>query len=274
MSLSLRTSILGTIGTALLLSAGCAPGETANPWTLRRENAQLKSALRQYQDQLAQAKTRADNLDAENENLQTHVAEEMEARRRAEESGRYAQNSRRPAASNYDPDSEAGADIGAGGGRSGGGRVASSAGRNSGSVPNIQGAQVLNDGNAVRVRVTNTTLFDSGKAALKPEGKKVLDQVASSIRRSYPNQLIGIEGHTDSDPIHKSGWKDNHDLSYQRARAVYDYLSGKGGIPANQLYISAYGPNNPVASNSSQGGKAQNRRVEFVVRPDESTARQ
>jgi chemotaxis protein MotB len=102
----------------------------------------------------------------------------------------------------------------------------------------------------------------------------VLDQVAASVRRTYPGQLIGIEGHTDADPIRKSNWKDNHELSYQRGKAVFDYLSTKGGIPANQLYVAAYGPNHPVASNGSSSGKAQNRRVEFVVRPDEGVGRQ
>jgi flagellar motor protein MotB len=222
--------------------------------------------MRQYQDQLAQSKTRADNLDADNEQLQTQLAEEMNARRQADES-RVARNSRAPV-NDYGLDDEAGSDIGPAGRRPASTTSAPSA-RSLGNTPNIQGAQVVSDGSAVRIRVTNTSLFDPGKATLKPGAKKVLDQVASSVRRSYPNQLIGIEGHTDSDPIKKSGWKDNHDLSYQRAKAVYDYLSSGGGIPASQLYVAAYGPNHPVASNSSSVGKAQNRRVEFVVRPEE-----
>jgi flagellar motor protein MotB len=246
-----------------------------NPWTLRRENAQLKAALRQYQDQLAQAKTRADNLDADNEQLQTQLAEEMDSRQRVvEESSRMARNTpQRPVAADTYED-EAGSDIGQSGRRNPGNVAPLPTNRGYGAAPSIPGAQVLNDGSAIRVRVTNTSLFDPGKATLKPGATKVLDQVAASVRRTYPGQLIGIEGHTDADPIRKSNWKDNHELSYQRGKAVFDYLSTKGGIPANQLYVAAYGPNHPVASNGSSSGKAQNRRVEFVVRPDEGVGRQ
>jgi flagellar motor protein MotB len=264
MSFYFRTLTLGFSSFVLVSLVGCRSTQSVNPWALRRENAQLKSALRQYQDQLAQSKTRADNLDADNEQLQTMLAEERDARTRFEEDSRMAANDRRAPSTYYDDyDDQAGADIG-------GRRSAPPASSHSyGPVPNIPGAQVLNDGDAVRIRVTNTSLFDPGKATLKPGATKVLDQVAASIRRSYPGQLIGIEGHTDADPIRRSNWKDNHELSYERARAVYEYLSSRGGIPGNQLYIAAYGPNHPIASNSSAGGKAQNRRVEFVVRPGE-----
>src|SRR5438034_8180660 len=120
MSLSLRTLVLGCISATVLSSIGCSPGQTMNPWTLNRENSQLKAALRQYQDQLAQAKTRADDLDADNEQLQTMLAEEKDSRRRVDEGSRVAQRPRGPT---RDPgyDEEAGADIGAGGGRATGG---------------------------------------------------------------------------------------------------------------------------------------------------------
>jgi flagellar motor protein MotB len=276
MSFAYRTHVLSFISLSMISAVGCTSSQTMNPWTLRRENAQLKSALRQYQDQLAQAKTRADNLDADNEELQTQLAEVSESQRRMEDASRMARNTPRYAPSSEQTYAdEAGSEIGPGT------RPSSSrtslpppTTRSYGSAQQIAGAQVLNDGNAVRIRVTNTSLFDPGKATLKPGATKVLDQVAASVRRSYPGQLIGIEGHTDADPIRKSNWKDNHELSYQRGKAVFDYLSSRGGIPANQLYVAAYGPNNPIASNSSSGGKAQNRRVEFVVRPEEGGGRQ
>jgi flagellar motor protein MotB len=265
MSLNLRTVLGGLISFTVMLSVGCGPSKSVNPWALRKENAQLKAAVRQYQDQLAREKTRAENLDADNEELQTMLAEEKDARVQVQnERSRFAAAPLPPAGGNDDYD-DAGSDIGT---RRSAPAVASNPTRGSVPASNISGAQVLQDGDAVRIRVTNTSLFDPGKATLKPGASKTLDQVAGSIRRSYPGQLIGIEGHTDADPIKKSNWKDNHELSYQRARAVYEYLSSRGGIPANQLYIAAYGPNYPVADNRSSAGKAQNRRVEFVVRPD------
>jgi flagellar motor protein MotB len=269
MSINLRAVLGGLISSTLLISVGCGPSKSVNPWALRKENAQLKSAVRQYQDQLAREKSRSENLDADNEELQTMLAEEKDARQLAQnDRGKFAAAPRPP--EDFD---DAGADIGRAPARTTNPdtRVASNspdAGRGSLPMSNISGAQVIRDGDAVRIRVTNTSLFDPGKATLKPGASKTLDQVAGSIRRSYPGQLVGIEGHTDADPIKKSNWKDNHELSYQRARAVYEYLSSRGGIPANQLYVAAYGPNYPVADNRSSAGKAQNRRVEFVVRPD------
>jgi flagellar motor protein MotB len=268
MSLNLRTVLCGLISSTLLISVGCGPSKSVNPWALRKENAQLKSAVRQYQDQLAREKTRSENLDADNEELQTMLAEEKDARLQSQnDRSQLAQKAPRPPV--RDDYEDAGSEIGRR--PAADNRVASTdrnAGRGSLPMTNISGAQVIRDGDAVRIRVTNTSLFDPGKATLKPGASKTLDQVAGSIRRSYPGQLIGIEGHTDADPIKKSNWKDNHELSYQRARAVYEYLSSRGGIPANQLYVAAYGPNYPVADNRSSAGKAQNRRVEFVVRPD------
>jgi flagellar motor protein MotB len=269
MSLNLHAVLGGLISSTLLISVGCGPSKSVNPWALRKENSQLKAAVRQYQDQLAREKTRAENLDADNEELQTMLAEEQDAKLQAQNDRSQLVRGAPRAPSRDEIYDDAGEDIG--GRRAAGDRVASNsppAGRSSVPMSNISGAQVLRDGDAVRIRVTNTSLFDPGKATLKPGASKTLDQVAGSIRRSYPGQLIGIEGHTDADPIKKSNWRDNHELSYQRARAVYEYLSSRGGIPANQLYIAAYGPNYPVADNRSSAGKAQNRRVEFVVRPD------
>ena len=273
-SLNARTLWCSLICLAVLNTVGCKSSQSVNPWALRKENSQLKSALRQYQDQLAREKSRSENLDADNEQLQTMLAEEKESRRVAD-NDRSSLTKRAPRPTDRSPQDEDWGDEKEYGPVRGGNyaganqaRGGSTGNRGNEASANIAGAQVLREGNSVRIRVTNTTLFDPGKATLKPGASKVLDQVASNIRRNYPGQLIGIEGHTDADPIRKSNWKDNHELSYQRARAVYEYLTAKGGVPSNQFYVAAYGSNNPIASNSSSSGKAQNRRVEFVVQPD------
>ncbi len=76
---------------------------------------------------------------------------------------------------------------------------------------------------------------------------------------------VDIVGHTDSDPIKKSGWKDNWQLSSERALAVLRYLNSKG-MRADQIRAVAAGSAKPIASNSSSDGKSRNRRVEIVVR--------
>lgn len=75
---------------------------------------------------------------------------------------------------------------------------------------------------------------------------------------------VDVVGHTDSDPIKKSKWKDNWQLSAERALAVLRYLNSKG-ISSEKIRAVAAGSSRPVASNKSSSGKAQNRRVEIVV---------
>ncbi len=81
--------------------------------------------------------------------------------------------------------------------------------------------------------------------------------------------MIGIEGHTDADPIRKSSWGSNHELATERALAVFEYLTKKEGVPASRLFIAGYGPTRPIASNRTAAGKAKNRRVEFVIYPSQ-----
>ncbi len=116
----------------------------------------------------------------------------------------------------------------------------------------------------ITVTLPNTILFDSGKASLKSATSAELDHILSVLRQKYPSKEIDIVGHTDTDPIQKSPWKDNWELSAQRALSVARYLI-QHGIPERQVRASGCGPARPVASNSTAAGKARNRRVEIVV---------
>lgn len=276
-SLAFRAALCVGVA-ALFASSGCGPAQSINPVALRQENTQLKTAMRQYQDQLSQARIRAENLDADNEQLHNELAlaQEQLARSQQEKtaaSSGYVSGNRGGSSSDDEWDDGDGKLYGPATGRRGrgGSDTREVSAQSSGWLPlaNISGAEVRRaEGDTVRIRVTDAGLFDPGRATLKPNAASVLDRVAATLRREYPRNLIGVEGHTDADPIRKSKWKDNHELSYERARAVYEYLRTKGGIPSDQLYIAAFGANKPVASNKSSAGKAQNRRVEFVVHPD------
>lgn len=109
-------------------------------------------------------------------------------------------------------------------------------------------------------------LFDSGKAVLKPEGLPILDKVVRILREQVPENNIGIEGHTDNEPIKYSGWKSNWELSAQRALTVLHYLESKGMSP-KRLSQAGYGEHRPVASNETAEGRQLNRRVEIVILP-------
>lgn len=113
-------------------------------------------------------------------------------------------------------------------------------------------------GNLVTVRVASDILFSSGKVALKSTAKSTLNDVAGVLSSQYGSKTIRVEGYTDTDPIKKSGWKDNLELSLQRAAAVQRYLQTRG-IDAGRMYAAGYGEEKPL------GSKAASRRVEIVV---------
>ena len=116
----------------------------------------------------------------------------------------------------------------------------------------------------VTVTLPNAILFDSGKAVLKQTTSVELDHIHSVLRDKYAGKQVDVVGHTDKDPIKKSKWKDNWELSAQRALSVLRYLV-KRGIPEDKIQAAGRGESQPIASNSTASGKARNRRVEIVV---------
>ncbi len=118
----------------------------------------------------------------------------------------------------------------------------------------------------ITVTLDNTILFASGKADLKSATSAELDQIASVLLQQYRDKDVSVVGHTDTDPINKTRdqWKDNWELSSERALSVLRYLVKKG-IRPERIKAVAAGEFRPVASNSTASGKAKNRRVEVVV---------
>ena len=117
------------------------------------------------------------------------------------------------------------------------------------------------------VAIPGSVLFASGKAVLKRDSRSVLSRIGSDIKGSFAGKDIYVFGHTDTDPIKKSKWQDNRQLSSERALAVVRYLQSKG-ISPSKLVSCGWGEHRPVGSNASRGGKNKNRRVEiFAVDP-------
>lgn len=114
-------------------------------------------------------------------------------------------------------------------------------------------------------------LFDSGKAEIKPEGERILDKVARVLREEGIENDIGIEGHTDNEPIKYSGWKSNWELSTARATSVLHYFVDNRGLEPERLSATGYGEYRPVASNETPEGRQKNRRVEVIIKPEEIT---
>jgi chemotaxis protein MotB len=116
----------------------------------------------------------------------------------------------------------------------------------------------------ITVTLSNAILFDSGKATLKRATSTELDHIHSVLRDKYSGRQIDVVGHTDTDPIKKTKWKDNWELSAQRALSVLRYLV-KRGTPEKKIQAVGCGQSQPIASNSTASGKSRNRRVEIVV---------
>ncbi len=102
--------------------------------------------------------------------------------------------------------------------------------------------------------------FESGRATIDPDSAGLLDRLIETALRC-PNANIEIAGHTDADGENAF----NQALSEKRAQAVTDYLV-KAGLPAGRFTATGYGSTQPVATNDTDEGKAQNRRIDFVVR--------
>jgi outer membrane protein OmpA-like peptidoglycan-associated protein len=105
-------------------------------------------------------------------------------------------------------------------------------------------------------------LFDFNKFALKPEAREKLAKV-SGILLAYPNLKLQVEGHTDN----VGSDEYNQRLSEQRADGVRDYLVLQS-VPNGNISAQGYGKTQPIADNSTNSGRAQNRRVELVVSGD------
>ena len=110
------------------------------------------------------------------------------------------------------------------------------------------------------VNIPGDVLFDAGRAALKDSAKATLNKIAGAIKKEYAGKHVFVDGHTDPDPIAKTKgmWRDNLDLSAERARAVAKYLTSQG-LEQRNVDTRAFGSTVPKKT------KESSRRVEIVV---------
>jgi chemotaxis protein MotB len=124
------------------------------------------------------------------------------------------------------------------------------------------------------VSILDRILFDSGEAVLKPEGEKILVQVAGVLSQ-YPKRQIHVVGHTDNVPIRasaRSRFASNWELSTARATAAVRFLQEQASVDPRRLGAVGYGEFHPVADNDTPEGRARNRRIAIVVLPEELAA--
>ena len=97
--------------------------------------------------------------------------------------------------------------------------------------------------------------------------------MTAQVLRTYPEQVIGVEGHTSNDPVPTGRWASQHQLSVGMAMAVYDQVTTRTQVNPSQLFIVGHGSNHPVVSNATQAGRDRNLRVELVVYPERPAGR-
>ncbi|MFC3392949.1 OmpA family protein [Aidingimonas halophila] len=130
------------------------------------------------------------------------------------------------------------------------------------------GIGVERSGDDITLNMPDSVTFDFDSSDLTNEARRALDDV-TEVLNAYPDTRIDIAGHTDS-----TGAEDyNQRLSERRAESVGTYLR-QGGITSSRLSMTGYGESRPVASNDTDSGRAQNRRVEITLSPIEERIEQ
>ena len=132
----------------------------------------------------------------------------------------------------------------------------------------IPGAQVVREGELIRVRVPADQLFAPGTAQLISSGSYLLDQVATTLSSQFSRQRVGIEGHTDTGQLYGGQFTTPYQLAGAQSQAVMDQLVRRNNMPTQQLFVIAHGPNHPIGDNQTAAGRADNRRIEIVIYPD------
>ena len=116
----------------------------------------------------------------------------------------------------------------------------------------------------VQLTMKGSLLFNSGSDELKDESKPVLDKVGVILER-YAGGTIEIEGHTDNVPISGRRFSSNNELSAARALSVFDYMMENTNLDPARIKNSGRGEYVPIADNSTEEGRAKNRRVEIRI---------
>ena len=123
----------------------------------------------------------------------------------------------------------------------------------------LEGAKVERVGEGIKITFDSGILYDVNKATLRSEAKTNLDKMAVILNK-YPDTNILIEGHTDATGTNEH----NLELSRNRASSVSNYLAGLGVDPS-RFTAMGYGESQPIATNDTDAGRQQNRRVELAI---------
>jgi chemotaxis protein MotB len=130
-----------------------------------------------------------------------------------------------------------------------------------------QKTQVSRLQGAIKYTVNSDLLFTSGSWEMRPQGKQIIAKMAAKLAPTQQNKIL-VNGYTDNTPVgselQRQGITTNQDLSQKRAESVMAYLISQGVKP-DLIEAHGYGDAQPVASNNTAKGRAENRRVELTL---------
>lgn len=122
----------------------------------------------------------------------------------------------------------------------------------------------------VQLTLKGALLFDSGEAVIREEALPIVDKVGLILEK-YAGSIVEIEGHTDNVPQNGTKYANNDELSCGRALSVFNYLVDTTSLDPSMVKYAGRGEYVPVADNSTEEGRAKNRRVEIRIYNDLST---
>lgn len=257
---------------ALSLTCGCNQG---NLWSGQQASS---DALLQQQQQLAQlqeVQRRTGQLDANNNDLHAQLAESQRSANVLREhvdalNSQLAETTRRLDASELacEESEQQFGNLQASTRRHGGATIIAntSLGRRLTAVQ-VLGVDVQQDGDVVRMSLPVDELFLAGTTNLQSQAAEKIDQVAKAIAGAYPRHIVGVEGHTDNQPV-SAPWQSQHQMTAAQAMAVLNRVSQTGQISSEHLFVLGHGANQPIVSNATLVGQSKNRRIELVIYPE------
>lgn len=130
---------------------------------------------------------------------------------------------------------------------------------------NSSDLSVYQKGGKVYVRLSENLLFPSGSAVVNPQGRDALSKLAAVLNLNS-DVSVNIEGHTDSIPI-RGRFQDNWDLSTARANAIVRILVNNYKVDPTRVVASGHSYYDPIDTNATSQGRAQNRRTEIILSP-------
>lgn len=215
---------------------------------LDRDNQDAKALLAQEQQQ---GRIYQEEVAALRDQLRTTAAQLAEAAKAKENSDARAlmASSRRPAGASISANSSLLGDL---------------------PKISIPGVEVRQDGDVVRIELPAEQVFHDRTATLKPGSEQLLTDVAQRLMATYRDQMIGVEGHTESDAAVAGLALSNAALSTNQALAIQAFLVSQARVPESHLFVAGHGGNHPVVSNATAAGQRRNRRVELVVYPEKA----